>query len=221
MKKNTPEEHFEKVLQTLIADAGLDSRTVTEVAESPQTWWAVQREIAAEKVRTRSPWPPSIAWKRWLLLGLPAATAALVVIAFLGVQRGPNFEDVASVIPPEQENTALETSPQVPVSAPRPLRLARSSGSASLRTVSRRAYKEKAGAAAVDNARQPEVKTDFIALGYGRDPESGQIVRVQVPRSMMVNLGLVSSIEKPASMVDAEILVGDDGRTHAIRFIRQ
>jgi hypothetical protein len=65
-----------------------------------------------------------------------------------------------------------------------------------------------------------EVKTDFIALSYARDPDSGQIVRVRVPSSMMVSLGLVTSVKQPAELVDAEVLVGDDGLTRAIRFIR-
>jgi hypothetical protein len=37
----------------------------------------------------------------------------------------------------------------------------------------------------------------------------------------MVQLGLVSTVAKPSELVDAEVLVGDDGLTHAIRFIRQ
>jgi hypothetical protein len=37
---------------------------------------------------------------------------------------------------------------------------------------------------------------------------------------MMVSLGLVESVKKPNDLVDAEVLVGDDGLTRAIRFIR-
>ena len=69
-------------------------------------------------------------------------------------------------------------------------------------------------------AEKTEIKTEFIALSYGRNPESGQIVRVRVPSSMMVTVGLVPSVQKPTSMIDAEVVVGDDGMTHAIRFIR-
>ena len=64
-----------------------------------------------------------------------------------------------------------------------------------------------------------EIKTEFIALSYARNPESGQIVRVKVPSSMMVTLGLVATVEKPSALVDAEVIVGDDGLTRAIRFI--
>jgi hypothetical protein len=73
---------------------------------------------------------------------------------------------------------------------------------------------------AVARPRPTEVKSEFIALSYARNPESGQVVRVKVPSSMMVSLGLVASVEKPNSLVNAELLVGDDGMTHAIRFIR-
>ena len=69
-------------------------------------------------------------------------------------------------------------------------------------------------------SKRTEIKTDFIALTYARDPDSGQIVRVRVPSSMMVTLGVVATVKKPTDMVDAEVLVGDDGLTRAIRFIR-
>ena len=68
--------------------------------------------------------------------------------------------------------------------------------------------------------KSTEIKTDFIALSYARNPDSGQIVRVRVPSSMLVTLGLVASVAKPSNLVDAEVLVGDDGLTRAIRFIR-
>jgi hypothetical protein len=38
---------------------------------------------------------------------------------------------------------------------------------------------------------------------------------------MMVTLGVVPTVDKPSELVDAEVLVGDDGLTRAIRFIRQ
>jgi len=65
-----------------------------------------------------------------------------------------------------------------------------------------------------------EIKSEFIALTYTGNPESGQLVRVKVPSSMMVTLGLVSAVQRPTSMIDAGVVVGDDGMTHAIRFIR-
>ena len=65
-----------------------------------------------------------------------------------------------------------------------------------------------------------ETKTDFIALSYAADTESGQIVRVKVPSSMMVSLGVATNVEKESKMVNAEVVIGDDGLARAIRFIR-
>lgn len=65
-----------------------------------------------------------------------------------------------------------------------------------------------------------ETKTDFIALSYGADAESGQILKVKVPSSMMVSLGVAQSVKKASELVDAEVILGDDGLARAIRFIR-
>jgi spore germination protein GerM len=64
-----------------------------------------------------------------------------------------------------------------------------------------------------------EIATDFIALSYLPATESGQIVRVKVPRSMLVSLGVTTNVEKPSELVNAEVIVGDDGGTRAIRFL--
>ena len=64
-----------------------------------------------------------------------------------------------------------------------------------------------------------EAATEFIALSYLPASESGQIVRVKVPRSMMVSLGVTTKTEKNSELVNAEVVVGDDGAARAIRFL--
>ena len=65
-----------------------------------------------------------------------------------------------------------------------------------------------------------ETKSDFIALSYAANSESGQIVRVKVPRSMMVSLGVTTNVEKISELVTAEVIVGEDGSARAIRFVQ-
>ncbi len=65
-----------------------------------------------------------------------------------------------------------------------------------------------------------ETKSDFIALSYAANSESGQIVRVKVPRSMMVSLGVTTNVEKNSELVTAEVIVGEDGSARAIRFVQ-
>src|SRR5258706_16009175 len=88
-----------------------------------------------------------------------------------------------------------------------------------LQTAAKQTLAKPQTSTAAVKSKAAEIKTDFIALSYARGAESGQIVRVKVPSSMMVTLGLVATVEKPTSLVDAEVVIGDDGLTRAIRFI--
>lgn len=71
----------------------------------------------------------------------------------------------------------------------------------------------------VRETKSEEYKTDFISLSYLPTPESGQIVRVKVPRAMMVSLGVTNNVSKNDELVNAEVIIGDDGTSRAIRFI--
>ena len=73
------------------------------------------------------------------------------------------------------------------------------------------------------NASEPEVATDFLPLtfGSGLPPlESGQVVRVKVPRSALASFGLPINLERANEPVKADVLLGDDGLMRAIRFVR-
>jgi hypothetical protein len=45
-------------------------------------------------------------------------------------------------------------------------------------------------------------------------------VRVEVPRATLLSLGLPLNLERGDSHVKADLLVGDDGMTRAIRLVR-
>ena len=68
-----------------------------------------------------------------------------------------------------------------------------------------------------------EVTTEFMPVGYMSVTilqEGGQIVRVEVPRSRLVNFGLPVNMERSHEKVKADILVGVDGLARAIRFVQ-
>jgi hypothetical protein len=72
-------------------------------------------------------------------------------------------------------------------------------------------------------ARDTEYTTDFFPLSHGGDQkplESGELIRVQMPRSALVAFGLPVNIERADVPVKADLLVGEDGLPHAIRFVR-
>jgi hypothetical protein len=79
-----------------------------------------------------------------------------------------------------------------------------------------------AGGAA--RAAEAESMTEFIPLVAGAPAaaplESGQLVRVQLPRAALASLGLPLNAERGNETVKADVLLGGDGLARAIRFVR-
>ena len=68
-----------------------------------------------------------------------------------------------------------------------------------------------------------EIATDFMPLGYLNPAtlqDGGQIVRVELPRSALVNFGLPVNMDRYHEKVKADVLLGVDGLAHAIRFVQ-
>ena len=73
-------------------------------------------------------------------------------------------------------------------------------------------------------ADETESATDFLPLVAGSSVsaplESGQLVRVSLPRTALASLGLPWNVERSGSeQIKADVLLGADGTAHAIRFI--
>ena len=230
MKKQLSDEQLDQMMRQLVSDAALDDNSVNEVADSPTLWWAVQRQINREKEVSVEPWPPIAKFWRWLILGVPAATAAVVLAVLFAFQPSRVDTDDLALTVGNVSDEAVNVQPNANPAVNRPVDIL----PAKIDSRSPKSVSQLPAAKHIENKLTPvnrgsrvavarktaEIKTDFIALSYARNPDSGQIVRVRVPSSMMVTLGLVDSVEKPSNLVDAEVLVGDDGLTRAIRFIR-
>ena len=68
-----------------------------------------------------------------------------------------------------------------------------------------------------------EIATDFLPLAYetaDQPMESGQLIRVQMPRTALASFGLPINMERASGTVKADLLLADDGSARAIRFIR-
>jgi len=226
--KNLSEDKLNDLMAMLASASAADEDTVPDIADSPQLWWVIQRNIATQNELTKAPWPPSNILFRWLAVGVPSvAGLALAVVYFAGVLTVGEKVAEPSVAESKVENAVVEIlpseEPAIEIAA------VRNTGSTTSSTEARRStrlvgkQKTTRDGKSKDRSRLggDEIRSDFIALSYSANPDSGHLVRVRVPSSMMVNLGLVDSVDKPLSLVDAEIVVGDDGQTHAIRFIRQ
>lgn len=66
-----------------------------------------------------------------------------------------------------------------------------------------------------------EVTTDFYPLIDDPAPfEGGELLRVSLPASAMRGVGLPVSEDRLTEMVQADVLVGQEGLARAIRFVR-
>jgi hypothetical protein len=72
-------------------------------------------------------------------------------------------------------------------------------------------------------ADRPPAATDFLPVTINSDApplESGQVVRVAIPRSALISYGLPVNPARANEAITAEMLVGQDGQTRAIRLVR-
>jgi hypothetical protein len=70
---------------------------------------------------------------------------------------------------------------------------------------------------------QEEVTTEFLPLDdtlHMAPIESGQVLRVQVPRATLVRFGLSVNQERMMEPIKADVVFAQDGIARAIRFVK-
>jgi len=74
------------------------------------------------------------------------------------------------------------------------------------------------------DVEQIRYEGDFYALSYAGDPNEtergGRIVRMDVPRSTLFAMGVDVPLENESETVKADLLIGSDGVTRAIRVVK-
>jgi hypothetical protein len=133
---------------------------------------------------------------------LAAAGAIAAAVACLALLRSPSpkaHADVRPAQPSVKVSPAIETSPVPPAhkSTRKAIRQTRAS-------------------------RPPADSNPFVAIPYTLplDPrEPVTVIRVTMPVSALVPLGLASAVPDPAAIAPAEIVVSEDGRIRALRLI--
>jgi len=78
------------------------------------------------------------------------------------------------------------------------------------------------GATSNDPSAGYEIATDYFPIGYGsflQPVDSGQIVRIKLPRSALRSYGLPVDPLHADEAVKADVVIGNDGMARAIRFV--
>lgn len=173
--------------------------------------------------------PVSPRWPRW---ALAAAAMILVAIGFVVYRAFQNTsperkrDDQVVVATPSPEREKREVNPPVADdksagdgAAER--RVNRFQKAASRSNPSAKRFFIRDGLTLY--AGDSEITSDFFPLTHDEAStplESGQLIRVQMPRTALVAFGFPVNVERADVPVKADLLVGEDGLARAIRFVR-
>lgn len=206
----------------------------TENSAAPfQTEELLLAAFRQQKVLTTSPGKSKVVAlpvkKRWLF-PVPVwayAAASLVAVGFAA--------SMWLKTPPPQKVVVVPTaSPQIEVTqqdaAPSELAILPSIQGDKLQLKGRRLQKKEDDGSQVQSSvgdftplYGEEIATDFLSLTHETDSqpmESGQVIRVRMPRTALASFGLPVNIERANETIKADLLLAEDGSARAIRFIR-
>jgi hypothetical protein len=177
---------------------------------------------------------PSLPLRRWALAAAALVLLALSFLAYRANLKRPEIDNEAKIgieatpapsryadkkiLPEKQLHTNQSINPQphrIPDRTIQHSAKHREGNNRSVRFVIREEMTLYAG--------DSEITTDFLPLIYSATQppmESGQLIRVQMPRSALLKFGLPMNIERAGMPVKADLLVGEDGLAQAIRFVR-
>lgn len=194
--------------ETLTSSLQLLAEEMESLNAPPEIEQKLREAFRAQKVvrpvwRRRAPY--------WM-----AATAAAIILLVIGVIAFRSMPEPRNQIRAEQieQPQIKEKSSPVIIETPKKQEVAQKPR----RRAARRAPNNE-----VANHVSREIATDFIPLGYlnaSTLQEGGQIIRVELPRSTLVNFGLPVNMDRYHEKVKADVFIGVDGLAHAIRFVK-
>lgn len=155
----------------------------------PEPGAALLAEFAGVRTRRKPPVP------RWLAAAAVTAAIAAIIVALLPVQKHTPATHSAAAAPPAVVLAAVQ-QPSEPAVAPR-----------------RRAHRKPV---------PPEPEAPFIQVPYTAPlapGESADIVRADVPMSALIAAGFPFEVSDPGARARADLMIGPDGRTRAVRLI--
>ena len=219
---------IDRIGKAILAADRLREDEIEEIADAPHLLPGILARIDAGSTAAPAKFAARTdrvsVLKVWMIAPAAAAMAVLLAVLFLFAYRGESREDVFLAAPPDEiESAAPETSvpaeqPPVPavdeVAPRRPRNTIAVQASAVEKTAKRPAAKRKP-------ADQP---LEFYALSSGGDPadmlKDGRIVRVDLPRTSLLSLGVNVPLESETAVVKTDLLIGSDGVTKAIRVVK-
>jgi hypothetical protein len=212
--------------------AGLKALAVASAGEAPAR---IEASLLAVFREQRAALPVSIESRRathrliYVAAGV-AAVVAIVLLVSLTISRTrvsnqvqkPEQASVNAPVPDQHQQPNLNPAEvPAPPEQRRAIQKSAAIDAGSGRVKKPAGSKSEADPAAGSNV-EAEIATDFFPLinrGTGQ-LDSGQVVRVELPRSAMMAFGLPMNMDRADERIKADVVVGNDGLARAIRFVR-
>ena len=194
--------------ETLTSSLRLLAEEMESLNAPPEIEQKLRETFRARKV-VRPVWRRSRSY--WI-----AAVAAMILIAISVIALRSRTDAPAPI-------TAEDTRPShIEKEEPRPIVETPKTQEVVAQKPRRRTPRRPANSEVANHVNR-EIATDFMPLGYLNPAtlqDGGQIIRVEVPRSALVNFGLPVNMNRYHEKVKADVLLGVDGMAHAIRFVQ-
>ena len=174
----------------------------------------VEQKLRAAFRQQRVVVPMRNRYSRYWLAAIAAMILIVITVVALRSRTGPPKPEFArQTEQPQIKEQPIVVEPKVDHLQPKPQPIAQR----------RKPAKRRVPKSEVANHMNREIATDFMPLGYLNPAtlqDGGQIIRVEVPRSALVNFGLPVNMDRYHEKVKADVLLGVDGLAHAIRFVK-
>ncbi len=171
----------------------------------------VEQKLRAEFRQRRAMTPANRNWHYWV-----AGVAAMILIVISVIALRSQTDSAKQIGAQQIEQPQIKEQPIPVVDPPKKQEVI-------VAEKPRRRSIRRAPRNEVANHVNREIATDFMPLGYMNPAtlqDGGQIVRVELPRSALVNFGLPVNMDRYNEKVKADVLLGVDGLAHAIRFVQ-
>lgn len=230
MRERNKKMNADELAKRLFETAALREADIDRIAGSEDLFAGVLAKIKVEQKRQPEQKAGFIDLVNRYRAALASGTAALLVVSAFGFflqQKSLHNSSVANSGSASQPNSAQSTSaPQVEFVK------GFTQGSADIfepaqePTIQRAALRQPEPQREVSAQRaiyrQNEPEREFYPVTYVGDGEStrgGRVVRVDLPRSSLFAMGVNVPLENESPTVKADLLIGPDGVTRAIRFV--
>lgn len=206
----------------LIKRAGLEAEAVEKIAASPDAYRSVLARIKEEKAAS----PATVSGKTTFGFGrIVTAACVLVIVSFVSlsiVYRG--YNDVAAldhkidlpVLPPETARP--QTPPEEIVSEQQTSGRAKYSDA----VIEKVSAKKPSPRRVRDVGLEPPL-AEFVSLGLSSSPQhtadGGRVIRVELPAASLFAMGVNVPLENGSEMLKADLIVGPDGVTRAVKLV--